>query len=171
MNQQNRHDRSLLTLCGLSLVLSCLASAEARADEDADLQAVREYRLTDERVEEFTQASRNLVNAMEADPGLAADDSSLDFGSDASIAEIAAGLDAQPAAREAIESAGMTSAEYVTFSFAMVQAGMGAWLVKEQGPDALPADVPRENVDYYIANSERFEALAAEMEAMQDDGE
>ena len=65
----------------------------------------------------------------------------------------------------------MTSAEYVTFNFAMVQAGMGAWLVREQGPDALPADVPRENVDYYIANSERFEALAAEMEALQDGGD
>ena len=171
MKQKNRHDRSFLTLCGLSLVLSCLVSAEARADEDADLQAVREYRLTDERLEEFTEASRNLVNAMEADSGLAADDPSLDFGSDASIAEIAAGLDAQPAVREAIESAGMTSAEYVTFNFAVVQAGMGAWLVKEQGPDALPADLSRENVDYYIANSERFEALAAEMEALQDGGE
>ena len=74
MKQKNRHNRSFLTVCGLSLVLSCLVSAEARADKDADMQAVREYRLTDERVEEFTQASRNLISALEADSGLAADD-------------------------------------------------------------------------------------------------
>ena len=153
--------RYCLSVCGLVLAFQWLAAFDVAGQEEPDARAVAEYRLTDERLENFVRASRNLQAVLEADPDLLAELEGE--GEEFSIAETAARWDSLPAIRNAIQSAGMTSTEYITFTFAMFQAGMGAWMVEQGGAGRLPAGVARENVDYYLANKARFEALSEEL--------
>ena len=158
MNVLNRRG---LAICVLALASQFLIVDEAPARDDADILA--EYRLTDAGLEKFAKASRNLAAAAKDDPSL---EEGLEGSDEGSIEEIAAMYDAEPAVRSAIESADMTSTEYVTFMYSMIQAGMGAWLVTQQGEDKLPAGTPRENVDYFRANEDKFEAMTKEMEQL-----
>lgn len=161
--------RRCSALCALLFVFQFFGTTDASAQEDdADAKALAEYRLTDEGLDNFSQASRNLAAVARSDPGLA---NSMEAPDDATIAETAAMYDAEPVVREAIEAADMTSAEYVTFMYSMMQAGMAAWLVEEYGQTDLPAGTPRENVDYYIANKERIAAMTEEMQELSGEGE
>jgi hypothetical protein len=135
--------------------------------QDADMEMLAEYRLTDEGLANFAQASRNVAAAVKADPSL---EDSVDVSDDATIAELADLYDSHPVVRTAIESAGMTSTEYVTFLYSMIQAGMAAWMVEEYGQTELPEGTPQENVDYYLANKDKFTALSKELETSSEEG-
>lgn len=162
-------NRRWSALCALAFALQILIVDHVSAQgDDPDTKALAGYRLTDEGVENFAQASRNLVAALKADPGL---ERVMEGSGEGTIAETAAMYDAQPAVRKAIESANMTSLEYVTFLGSMIQAGMAAWLVEEYGQDKLPEGMPRENVDYYLANKDKFAVLTAELEQQSDEAE
>lgn len=161
--------RRCSALCALIFAFQLFSTSHVSAQEDdADAKALAEYRLTDEGLDNFSQASRNLAAVAKTDPGLA---NSMEGSDDATIAETAAMYDAEPVVREAIEAADMTSAEYVTFMYSLIQAGMAAWLAEEYGQTELPEGTPRENVDYYIANKEKIEALTEEMQQLSGEGE
>jgi hypothetical protein len=151
-------------LCAL-LILPLLFCEHAAAQNAADAAALAEYRLTDDGLAKFSQATRNLGAAVAADPGLEErmDRKSRD---DATIAETAAIYDSEPAVRKAVEDADLTSSEYVTFVYSLAQAAMGAWSMQQYGEDKLPAGTPRENVDFYLANSDKIAALSKEMQAL-----
>jgi hypothetical protein len=156
------HYRRLSALQVFALAFLFFGAAEASAQQDADLEMLAEYRLTDDGLANFAQASRNVAAAVKADPSL---EDSVDASDDATIAELAALYDSYPAVRKAIESADMTSTEYVTFLYSMIQAGMAAWVVEEYGQTELPEGTPQENVDYYLANKDKFTALSKELQA------
>lgn len=147
------------------LLILPLFFCDRAASQDADAATLAEYRLTDEGLAKFSQATRNLGAAVAADPGLEErmDKKSQD---DATIAETAAIYESEPAVRKAVEDADMTSSEYVTFVYSLAQAAMGAWTMQQYGEDKLPAGTPRENVDFYLANTDKIAALSKEMQAL-----
>lgn len=156
--------RRRAALCAAIFAMPFLGAGQLMAQADnADAQTLAAYRLTDEAVGNFTQASRNLVAALRKDPSL---ERSLEGSDDSSIEETAAAYDAQPAVRKAIESADMTSKEYITFTYSLFQAGLAAWLVEEYGQQELPEGTPRENVDYYLAHKDELAALGEELRAL-----
>ncbi len=150
------------------LLILPLLFGERAAAQDADAATLAAYRLTDEGLAKFSQATRNLGAAVAADPALEErmDEKAKD---DATIAETAAIYDSEPAVREAVEDADLTSSEYVTFVYSLAQAAMGAWTMQQYGEDKLPPGIPRENVDFYLANSDRIAALSKEMQALDKD--
>lgn len=157
--------RRWLAFCVVAVSLPFFSAGEVAAqEEDPDAEALAEYRLTDEGLDNFMQASRNLAAAAKADPSL---ETRMEASDDASIADLAAMYDAEPAVRKAVAAADMTSEEYITFMYSMMQAGMAAWMVKEHGQE-IPAGTPRENVDYYIANEDKIAALTEEMQEMEE---
>jgi hypothetical protein len=162
-------DRRLSALSAFAVAFLFFGAGEAWAEDgDADASRLAEYRLTDEGLANFTQASRNLAMAVKADPGL---ENSVEATDDATIEEMAALYDSHPVVRKAIESADMTSAEYVTFMYSMIQAGMAAWMVEEYGQTELPEGTPQENVDYYLANKGKFAALSEELQELSGEEE
>jgi hypothetical protein len=68
-----------------------------------------------------------------------------------------------PGAKAAVQSAGMTSREYVVFAFSLIQNGMAAYLLDTPG-GRLPPGVSRSNVDFYRQHAGELEKLAAETE-------
>jgi hypothetical protein len=116
----------------------------------------------------FTQASRSFIAIAKADSAALEQQSSED--SDGmTIAQMAALYDGHPGLKRAITSAGMTSREFVTFLMSMFQAGMGAWLVEQQGGkfDKVPAGIPHENIRFYQQHRAALEAIGEEMKAVE----
>jgi hypothetical protein len=151
----------------LALVAVILAVPIGNATaQDADARAISAYRLNEATMTKFIAASRGMAAASRASPDTAAEDE----GEGAkSIADMAAFYDGQPAARRALASAGLTSREYVTFMFTLMQAGMAAWLVEQHGWDKLPPDIARENVVFYQRHKKQLDSLTAALKQGEGD--
>ena len=142
------------TLAFLALA-AVAAPARAHNLSEADARELRAYTLTEAVFDRYAQATRNLsrvrIQACDEPSGVT------------SIDEAAAKLDAVPAARSALHSAGMTSREYVVFAFSVLQSGIAANALGEPG-GVVPPDVPRENVDFYLDHAGEMQRLTDEAE-------
>lgn len=136
----------LLGALTLALLLPSLAAAD-------DEQEIRNYVLTDAGLTKYSQASRQL--------GMLPDDRARaceDEGDAESISEVAAKLDGYPAAKSAIQSAGLTSREYVVFSFALLQTGLAVWGADQAG-GKLPPGTSAANVAWYRKNAAKLKTM------------
>jgi hypothetical protein len=134
--------------------------------QDADSRAIAAYRLSEATMTKFITASRGMAAASRADRDTVTEDEDE---SAKTIAEMAAFYDGQPAARRALASAGLTSREYVTFMFTLLQAGMAAWLVEQHGWDKLPPEIARENVVFYQRHQTRLDSLTQDLKQGEGD--
>ena len=143
------------TLAFLALVAVAAPVARAHNLNDADSRELRAYTLTEAVFDRYAQATRNLNGVL-----IQACDDHTEV---TSIDEAAAKLDAVPAARSAVRSAGITSREYVVFAFSVLQSGIAANALVEPGGE-LPAGVPLENVDFYLDHAGEMQRLTDEAE-------
>ena len=141
----------------VALALAFLLPAVAGATQapDADAREVSAYQLTEPGLGKFTQATRGLM-------ALQVDDCQEDTDVK-TISEAVAKLDAMPGAKAAIESAGMSTREYIVFSFAMMQSGLAAWGLDQPG-GKLPPGVSAANVEFYRKHAVELQKLAEETE-------
>ena len=70
-------------------------------------------------------------------------------------------LDAVPEARYAVQSAGLTSREYVVFALSLLQSGIAANALAQLDGE-LPPGVPLENLDFYLEHAGEMQRLSAE---------
>jgi hypothetical protein len=150
----------LLSALALALFLPAITAAQ-----DRDTQEIQKYVLTDAGLAKYSQATRKLA-MLPADESGACDDA----GDSLSIDETAAKLNSLPAAKSAIQEAGLTAREYVVFSFALLQTGLAVWGGDQAG--GKPSSVSPANVAFYKKNEpnlKKLEALAAHPDC--DDGE
>lgn len=153
-----------LTVAGVAL----LGLAGNSPAQDADTKEVAAYRFTEATFAKYVRASRALAaltKSMPVDTSADAESEEDEVAADSglSIAEFTAMYDSIPGAKRAITSAGMTTREYVVFSFAMLQAGLAAALVGQVGWDKLPPDVPRSNVEFYQRHKATLDSASAEL--------
>lgn len=123
--------------------------------------AVASYRLTEEKLESFV-ATVHAVDEIGETVDIPALD---DLQDDATLDEVVAALESEPRLRETFEATGLTAREYLTFSFALVNAMFGSLAVTMGGESALDEiedEVLRENIRFYIAHEETFERLGEE---------
>jgi hypothetical protein len=130
--------RLLLTLVAC---LSCTYTL-AQNDVGADTREVLAYTLTETGLGKFTQATRNLAALPDGVPGACDEDTG-----ESSIAETVAGLNAMPGAQSAIRDAGMTTREYVVFTWSLLQNALAGWAASEYG-GSLPPGASQANVDF-----------------------
>ena len=155
----------LLGALTLALILPVIATAD-------DEQEIRNYVLTDAGLAKYSQAARQLA-AMDAEQTGACEDS--EDGDDAqSISDVVAKMDRHPAAKNAITSAGMTTREYIVFSFALLQTGLAVWGAEQPGGQAT--GVSAANVAFYKRNEANLKKLETvtqppSCEEEEDDGE
>ncbi|HEX2210792.1 MAG TPA: hypothetical protein VHG93_24125 [Longimicrobium sp.] len=160
----------MLALAGLSLaaVAADVSTAAAQpgglgaAQQMFNDPAIASYRLTSASLEKFISAT-NALKALE-DEDIDIEDRLGDMNDpeDIDLGEIAAAFDSEPRIKSAINGAGMTSREYLTFMFAMIQAMFGSVMVQMGGEQALndmPAGVLKDNIRFFTQNQAAFEAL------------
>jgi len=135
-------------------VLLISSGATSAVAQDRDAQEVSRYALTESGLAKFAQATRNIA----AVPGACErkeDDDSEDL---KSIDQMVAKLDSVPGIQAAIQSAGLTTREYVVFTFSMMQSGMAAWAVSQPG-GKLPPGASQANVDFFKQHETAMAAI------------
>ena len=150
-----------------ALLLGALP-ATSQAQGDADLQTLAAFRLTESGLGKMEQATRNLAAALK-DPAARAqaEQMATDEDNDSpTLAQIAARYDRIPFAKRAITSAGMSTSEFVTFQFSLLQASMAAAVMEMQQGAALPKGTPPENVEFVRTHRARLEKFGEEMKAL-----
>ncbi len=150
MKKINKHLRALFFALAIALGASL---APAQNLPDADTREIMAYTLTESALGKYMQATRNLS-------GVKVEDCDDDSGV-RSLAEAAAKIDAVPGARAAVQSAGMTSREYVLFAFSLIQNGFAAYALNQPG-GKLPQGISMANVDFFRKHSGDMEELANE---------
>jgi hypothetical protein len=144
-------------LCALAALLVALPAAQAKMLPDPDTREVRAYTLTDAGFAKYVKATKAL-KAAEFENCVAADDD--DDGPD-SIASAAAMIDAVPAAKAALQSAGISSHEYVVFAFSLLENGMASYMMQTPG-GKMPDGINPANVDFVRKHSADLQQLANE---------
>lgn len=147
-------------LAGLALAASASAASAQLGGEGGILNdpAVKSYRLTVEKLEPFI-ATVHAIDALGDTEEIQALD---DMEDDAALDDVVTALESEPRLREAFEGTGLTAREYITFSFALVNAMFGSLAVTMGGEAALEEiedDVLRENIRFYLAHEEAFDRL------------
>ena len=140
-------------------LLAPMAAAQNLADRDA--KEVADYVLTEAALAKYTKAAHKLHPLKEQ---LQQDCDRED--APESLHGMAARMDAVPAVKSALQAAGMTSREYLLFSFSLFQNGMAAWALEQPG-GALPPGTKPANVNFYRthkADLEKLSELTREMD-------
>ena len=158
----------ILAVAGLSLAAVAAGAPTASAQEGPEAlrqmfndPALAEYRLTSANLDKFVAATQAL-QALEDQGFELKDRFESDDAETFSVTAIADAFDSEPQVRDAINSAGMSTRDYVTFLVSTMQAMFGSLMVQIGGDDALanmPAGVLKENIEFFLENQEAFDAL------------
>lgn len=131
-----------------------LALPVASLAQDRDTQEVNRYVLTEAALGKYANATQKLQSL--ANQVTSCEDEEGDGAG--SLSALVAQLDAAPAVRAAIQSAGMTTREWAVFSFSMLQTGLAVWVLDQPG-GALPDGVSKANVDFYKKHRAAIEKI------------
>jgi hypothetical protein len=135
------------------ITVATLMTAPARAEApDADAQEISRYALTDAGLAKYTAATQKLGKLA------ASVNSKCDDATSSSLSETVAKVDATPGVKAAIQSAGMTTREYIVFSMSLLQVGLAAWGLDQPGGTLAPG-VSMDNVKFYRAHKAALEKL------------
>ena len=148
----------LLGAVTLALLLPGFAVAQ-----DSDAREIQSHVLTAAGLAKYTQATKKIAELPGGDCDDDGDDG--DDGDDSqSLDQMTAKVNAAPGAKAAIQSAGMTTREYVVFTWSLLQTGLAAWAVDQPG-GKLPPGTSKANVDFY----KKHEADLKQLEGLRQD--
>jgi hypothetical protein len=151
----------VLALAGFALIAATTDAAAQLSSPFAHMPEVASYRMTTPALQQFVRATTALKE-LEGEDIRMDDQLDVDDPSELSVERIAAAFDSEPRVRGAIEGAGMSTREYVTFLMSMIQTVMGSVMVQMGGEQAL-ADMPdgvlKHNIQFFLDNQSVFEAL------------
>lgn len=156
----------VFAIVGLSLAAVAADASSASAQPGAlgqmfDDPSLASYRLTSATLAKFLAATQAL-EGLEGENFDIEDQIDTDDPENLDIGQIAAAFDSEPRIKDAINGAGLSSREYVTFLFSMLQAMFGSIAVQMGGEEALndmPDSVLKSNIQFFLANQEAFQAL------------
>lgn len=157
MTQFNRI-RIILGTAAAAILFTPVVSV-AQGSPDRDTREISAYVLSEAALAKFTRASANLGN-LAKQVGASCDDSDSAKSLDESVARV----NAVPGARAAIQSAGMTTREYIVFTWSLFQTGMAAWALEQPG-GTLPPGISKANVDFYRAHEQALQKLAPQQDS------
>lgn len=145
-----------------ALTLALMLPAPSQAQVNRDTQEINRYALTDAglaRYKKAMQAIDQIAKKKSSDCDESEDDNPK------SLDQMVAAINAKPGAKAALQSAGMTSREYIVFSMSVFQTGFASWGLSQPG-GKLPPGVSMANVNFYRKNEA---ALAKLGQATQSD--
>jgi hypothetical protein len=147
MPNMKQISRALLAITSLALALSWPSQAQV----DRDTQEINSYVLTDSGLARYTKAIQALGPIVKTASGDCDESDDGDDDSPKSLDQLAANINATPGAKAALQSAGMTTREYLVFSMSVFQTGFAAWGLSQPG-GKLPPGVSMANVNFYRKN-------------------
>lgn len=143
----------LLVTVAVALALVAPMAAEAQNLADHDINEIASYMLTEAALAKYTKAVHKLQPLMGQLPKDCDQDESPQ-----SLNGMAARMDGVPGVKSVLKAAGMTSREYLVFSWSMFQNGLAAWSLEQPG-GKLPPRVKMANVNFYRAHEAELKKL------------
>ena len=132
-------------------LLAPMAGAQNLANRDTN--EIAGYMLTEAALVKYTKAVHKLQPLM----GQLPKDCDQDEGPQ-SLNGMAARMDGIPEVKSVLKAAGMTSREYLVFSWSMFQNGLAAWSLEQPG-GKLPPGVKMANVNFYRTHEAELKKL------------
>ena len=154
MIQLNRIRTVLMAVASVILLAPAVPVAQEFPDQDA--REISSYALTEAALAKFTKATSNLGTLSKSATSSCDDEGNAD-----SLDAFVARINGVPGAQAAIQSAGMTTREFVVFTWSLFQTGMAAWALDQPG-GTLPPGVSKANVDFYRAHEQALQQLGTE---------
>lgn len=152
----NLHRRLTFALAAVAAALLAPDAAVTQDFPDKDTREISNYVLSDAGLAKYTQATHGLA-ALAEKPGSQCDDSE----GAQSLDEAVVRFDAVPGAKAAVRSAGMTTREYIVFSWSLAQSGMAAWALSQPGAKPTPG-ISMANVNFYRKHEAAITKLGEE---------
>ena len=149
----NSFQTALAVTIAFALALLTPAWAGAQNLGDRDNNEIAGYMLTEAALAKYTKAVYKLQPLM----GQLPQDCDQDEGPQ-SLDGMAARMDGVAAVKAALKSSGMTSREYLVFSWSMFQNGLASWSLEQPG-GKLPPRVKMANVNFYRAHEAALKKL------------
>ncbi|MGH8426803.1 MAG: hypothetical protein ACRES7_02335 [Gammaproteobacteria bacterium] len=165
MNMQTLKISRFLGFAVAGVALACVMSgafAAGTADQDADMQAVNNFRLNDKVIAEYSAALENLIALQKQHPEVTKQmDKESDSENNPTIAQVVAMINEYPLARDAITRTSMSVNDFILCGFVVLQTGMRAMsLGQGASASSVPSGVPTDNLHYYQSNKAKFDALS-----------
>ena len=143
--------RAITVAFALALLSPVGSGAQSLADHDTN--EIAGYVLTDAALAKYTLAVHKLQPLMGQLP------QDCDHDEDPqSLNGMASRMDGVPGVKSALKAAGMTSREYLVFSWSVFQNGLAAWTLEQPGGQ-LPPGVKMANVTFYRAHEAELKKL------------
>ena len=149
----------------IGLLAAWLAPGTATAQKitDAETREIESYVLTEAGLSKYAQATKYFnTHKKDMPKDCDSDDDSK------SLAQLVARVNAIPAARAAVTSAGLTTREYFIFSFSLLQNGLAAWGLDQPG-GKLPPGLSMANIKFIRAHQAAITKLNAASDSDSDD--
>ena len=146
----------------VSVLLAALPVTPAAGQGSAEA-ALKTYLLTMPNIRKMVKAYENLDAALRANPALK---NKAAKGEDAtSLDNLIAKYEKEPAIRQSYSSAGITVREGVLTQFALLSAGLNAYVVKQGGkPESTPAAAA--NLKLYQQNEKEIDQITAKLKTL-----
>jgi hypothetical protein len=151
MNRLDRFQAIMLTIACVTVLAPTVSVGQGSSNRDA--REISSYTLTDAALAKYTRATANLGD-LSKQATASCDDGEGGGSLDQSVARI----NAVPGAQAAIQSAGLTTREYLVFTMSLFQSGMAAWALSQPG-GTLPPGVSQANVDFYRTHEQAMQKL------------
>ena len=144
---------TLAVTVAFAVALSAPRAVEAQNLADRDAKEIADYVLTETALAKYTKAVHKLHPLKDQ---LQQDCDRED--APESLNGMAARMDAVQEVKSALKAAGMTSREYLLFSWSVFQNGMAVWALDQPG-GALPPGTKPANINFYRAHKAELEKL------------
>jgi hypothetical protein len=160
--------RTLVMAMGGLLFVVPPASAQREAQEEADAKTIASYRLTLSALRKYEAIADHLSTWLKTQPAAQVEQAGASASSsndDMSIDEMAKEVVKVKAVADALQKAGMTSREYVIFTFALAEAGLYVEM-KKRGLADDPEDTNPANIKFVEDNAAVLKALQTKVESV-----
>ena len=158
-------------LVGVPLFLVMMvASPLARADDSAgaDAREIKAYRLTMDKVNQLTAATKSLRKLAATDRSVCAVMAPDEGDQGKSLTDRAKKIEgAHPKGVPLLKAEGLTAREILVLTLVQMQAGMAVY-AKSMGMKELPMEVSPENVAFMEQHKKELDAMQAELKKVPD---
>jgi len=153
---------ALLAVLFLVFVVPQVGADLSKADE----REVNNYQLTEKKLAQFGQATKNLVVLAQKNLKVWQKPPDVDEEDGGGLTKLAETFDKIPGVKKAVEDAGMTSREYWVFHLAMIYGATGHIVLKSGGK--LPEGYSRANTEFFAKQEEAFKAVDKDLKVLQE---
>jgi hypothetical protein len=162
--------KRLFVMCAFALLAS--ASLFSHAQAPVSVADIRAFELTPDALRAYREVNENLFAAMEENPRLLAeleDEDEDDLDEEQALRAMISIFESEPAARRAVESAGISVREFALINATLIPAYIAVQMRQAGFGGEVPDYLSPQHIQFAEQNGAEIEALFELLQAMAPD--